>query len=75
MLCEYLTCNFFSYLHSELFPNDGSFPTLSDMEKNVSVIFCNGHFSEGTIRAHVPAVVEIGGIQIKDTPDQLPAVS
>ncbi|TMW39357.1 hypothetical protein DOY81_015563, partial [Sarcophaga bullata] len=41
--------------YNELYPNDGSFPSLSDMEKNVSLVFCNGHFSEGPIRPNVPA--------------------
>ncbi|KAM7352845.1 UDP-glycosyltransferase UGT5-like [Cochliomyia hominivorax] len=58
--------------YSELFPTDGSFPSLRDMERNISLIFCNSHFTEGPIRPNVPAVIEIGGIQIKDTPDPLP---
>ncbi|TMW43526.1 hypothetical protein DOY81_011392, partial [Sarcophaga bullata] len=58
--------------YNELYPNDGSFPSLSDMEKNVSLVFCNGHFSEGPIRPNVPAVIEIGGIQVKEKPDPLP---
>ncbi|KAM7351747.1 UDP-glycosyltransferase UGT5-like [Cochliomyia hominivorax] len=58
--------------YNNLFPNDGSFPSLSDMEKNVSLIFINGHFSEGPIRPNVPAIVEIGGIQVKDKPEPLP---
>lgn len=61
-------------MFSELFPNDGSFPTLSDMEKNVSLVFCNSHFTEGPVRPNVPAIIEIGGIQVKDTPDPLPKV-
>ncbi|XP_061391167.1 UDP-glucosyltransferase 2-like [Musca vetustissima] len=58
--------------YSELFPNDGNFPTLKDMMKNVSLVLVNGHFSEGPIRPNVPALVEIGGIQVKDVPDPLP---
>ncbi|XP_013100181.1 UDP-glucosyltransferase 2 [Stomoxys calcitrans] len=58
--------------YKNLFPTDGSFPSLSDMKKNVSLVFCNSHFSEGPVRPNVPAVVEIGGIQVKDKPDPLP---
>ncbi|XP_061391071.1 UDP-glucosyltransferase 2-like [Musca vetustissima] len=60
------------YKRCELFPNDGNFPTLKDMMKNVSLVLVNGHFSEGPIRPNVPALVEIGGIQVKDVPDPLP---
>ncbi|XP_037806550.1 UDP-glucosyltransferase 2-like [Lucilia sericata] len=60
------------HLYSELYPTDGSFPTLSDMEKNVSLVFCNSHFTEGSVRPNVPAVVEIGGIQVKNKPEPLP---
>ncbi|XP_065355745.1 UDP-glycosyltransferase UGT5-like [Calliphora vicina] len=58
--------------YEELYPTDGSFPTLKDMERNVSLIFCNSHFTEGPVRPNVPAVIEIGGIQVKDTPEPLP---
>ncbi|KAI8118030.1 UDP-glucuronosyltransferase 2B15 [Lucilia cuprina] len=68
---ELLDIRMRSFYH-DLFPTDGSFPSLSEMEKNISLVFCNGHFSEGPIRPNVPAVVEIGGIQVKDTPDPLP---
>uniref|UniRef100_T1PIB5 UDP-glucoronosyl and UDP-glucosyl transferase n=1 Tax=Musca domestica TaxID=7370 RepID=T1PIB5_MUSDO len=58
--------------YNELFPNDGSFPTLKEMMKNISLVLVNGHFSEGPIRPNVPALVEVGGIQVKDKPDPLP---
>ncbi|XP_073831456.1 UDP-glycosyltransferase UGT5-like, partial [Musca autumnalis] len=32
----------------------------------------NHHFSQGLIRPNVPALIEIGGIQIKEKPDPLP---
>lgn len=41
-----------------------SYPTYDEVKKNVSLVFLNSHFSEGTIRPHVPALVEIGGIHI-----------
>uniref|UniRef100_A0A1A9VTL8 UDP-glycosyltransferases domain-containing protein n=1 Tax=Glossina austeni TaxID=7395 RepID=A0A1A9VTL8_GLOAU len=58
--------------YKQLFPNDGIFPTYQEMKNNVSLIFCNSHFTEGPIRPNVPAVVEIGGIQVKDRSDPLP---
>lgn len=35
----------------------------------------NGHLSQGPIRPYVPAMVEVGGLQIKPEPDPLPIVS
>ncbi|SPP82269.1 UDP-glucuronosyltransferase 1-5 [Drosophila guanche] len=48
--------------------------SLSEMRRNISLAFVNCHLiSEGPIRPLVPAIVEIGGIQVKDTPDPLPS--
>ncbi|XP_073821722.1 UDP-glucosyltransferase 2-like [Musca autumnalis] len=58
--------------YKELFGQEENFPTLKEMKKNVSIILVNGHFSEGPIRPNVPALVEVGGIQVKDKPDPLP---
>ncbi|ALC39403.1 Ugt36Ba, partial [Drosophila busckii] len=47
--------------------------SFEEAKKNVSLLFCNSHaLSEGPLRPNVPAVVEIGGIQIKQKPDPLP---
>ncbi|XP_002014736.2 UDP-glucuronosyltransferase 1-1 [Drosophila persimilis] len=47
--------------------------SLEEMRKNISLAFVNSHLiSEGPIRPLVPAIVEIGGIQVKDTADPLP---
>lgn len=43
------------------------------MRKNVSVIFTNYHFTQGNPRPNVPALIDIGGIQVKDPPSPLPA--
>ncbi|EDW04022.1 UDP-glucosyltransferase 2 [Drosophila grimshawi] len=44
-----------------------------EAKKNVSLALCNSHaISEGPVRPNVPAVIEIGGIQIKEKPDPLP---
>jgi len=48
-------------------------PDYDDLAKNVSLGFFASHaLSEGPIRPIVPAAIEVGGIQIKDTPDPLP---
>ncbi|XP_037931782.1 UDP-glycosyltransferase UGT5-like [Teleopsis dalmanni] len=53
------------------FPAD-QYPSLDEVKKNISLVFTNHHFSQGPIRPNVPAMVEIGGIQIKEKPDPLP---
>ncbi|XP_033166996.1 UDP-glucuronosyltransferase 2B14 [Drosophila mauritiana] len=60
-------------LYKELFGDDPTMPEYSEMLKNTSLIFFASHAaSEGPIRPNVPAAIEIGGIQVKDTPDPLP---
>ncbi|XP_012154607.1 UDP-glucuronosyltransferase 2B33 isoform X1 [Ceratitis capitata] len=54
------------------FPPD-RYPPLEEVRKNVSLVFTNHHFSQGPIRPNVPNLIEIGGIQIKEKPDPLPA--
>ncbi|XP_016994208.2 UDP-glucosyltransferase 2 [Drosophila takahashii] len=59
--------------YKELFADDPNMPEYSEMLKNTSLVFfCSHAASEGSIRANVPAAIEIGGIQIKDKPDVLP---
>ncbi|XP_055846144.1 UDP-glycosyltransferase UGT5-like [Episyrphus balteatus] len=58
-------------LYNKNFPAD-KYPSFEEMKKNVSLVLTNSHFSQGTIRPNVPALIEIGGIQIKDKPDPLP---
>ncbi|XP_055919609.1 UDP-glycosyltransferase UGT5-like [Eupeodes corollae] len=48
------------------------YPSLEEMKKNVSLVLTNHHFSQGPIRPNVPALIEIGGIQIKEKSDPLP---
>ncbi|KAL5286053.1 UGT2A1.2 family protein [Megaselia abdita] len=57
--------------YEAFFPRD-RYPSLSDMKKNVSLILTNHHFSQGPVRPLPPAIVEIGGIHIKEKPDPLP---
>ncbi|XP_075158858.1 UDP-glycosyltransferase UGT5-like isoform X2 [Haematobia irritans] len=57
--------------YSYNFPAD-RYPPLEEVYKNVSLVLTNHHFSQGPIRPNVPAIIEIGGIQIKEKPDPLP---
>ncbi|XP_055846166.1 uncharacterized protein LOC129912079 [Episyrphus balteatus] len=57
--------------YKKLFPPD-KYPTFDQVRKNVSLVLTNHHFSQTPIRPNVPAMVEIGGIQIKEKPDPLP---
>ena len=45
-----------------------------EAKNNISLILANHHFSEGGVRPNVPAMVEVGGLQIKTTPSPLPEV-
>ncbi|KAH8326051.1 hypothetical protein KR067_013684 [Drosophila pandora] len=59
--------------YDRLWGTDPSMPSFEEAKQNVSLAFFNGHsLSEGPIRPNVPAVIEIGGIQIKFKPDPLP---
>ncbi|XP_016979045.2 UDP-glucosyltransferase 2-like [Drosophila rhopaloa] len=75
LILSYLTLRFdykFNRIYNEIF-TERDFPTLNEMKKNISLVFVGSHLiSEHPIRPLVPAIVEIGGIQLKDTPDPLP---
>ncbi|XP_016948374.1 UDP-glycosyltransferase UGT5 [Drosophila biarmipes] len=61
------------YLYKDVFGDDPNLPEYSELVKNTSLVFFASHApSEGPIRPNVPAAIEIGGIQVKDTPDPLP---
>lgn len=64
----------FAAYYKELAADDPALRTYSEMKENVSLIFCNSHFSEGPIRPMVPGMVEIGGIQIKEKATPLPKI-
>uniref|UniRef100_A0A182WES9 UDP-glucuronosyltransferase n=1 Tax=Anopheles minimus TaxID=112268 RepID=A0A182WES9_9DIPT len=57
--------------YEELFP-PGQYPPYEAIRKNVSLVFLNHHFTKGSPRPYVPAMVEVGGLQIKDKPSPLP---
>ncbi|KAH8238009.1 hypothetical protein KR032_010869 [Drosophila birchii] len=59
--------------YREIYGDDPTLPAYDDLHKNISLIFFASHgISEGPIRPNVPAVIEVGGIQVKDRPDPLP---
>uniref|UniRef100_A0A182RY16 UDP-glucuronosyltransferase n=1 Tax=Anopheles funestus TaxID=62324 RepID=A0A182RY16_ANOFN len=57
--------------YEELFP-PGQYPSYDAVRQNVSLVFLNHHFTKGSPRPYVPAMVEVGGLQIKDKPSPLP---
>uniref|UniRef100_A0A182QGW8 UDP-glucuronosyltransferase n=1 Tax=Anopheles farauti TaxID=69004 RepID=A0A182QGW8_9DIPT len=57
--------------YEELFPSD-RFPPYETARNNVSLVFVNHHFTKGTPRPYVPAMIEVGGLQIKEKPSPLP---
>ncbi|KAL7739945.1 hypothetical protein ACLKA6_013133 [Drosophila palustris] len=60
-------------IYYELYGDDPNMPKYEEINKNVSLVLFNSHgISEGPIRANVPGVVEVGGIQVKEKPDPLP---
>ncbi|KAH8262908.1 hypothetical protein KR044_001794, partial [Drosophila immigrans] len=65
--------NYNSNAYKEVYGDDPNMPPYNDLYKNVSLAFFSSHaLSEGPIRPIVPAVIEVGGVQIKDKPDPLP---
>ncbi|XP_058053573.1 UDP-glycosyltransferase UGT5-like [Anopheles bellator] len=57
--------------YNDLFPAD-RYPSYESVRRNVSLVFLNHHFSKGVPRPYVPAMIEVGGLQIKDKPSPLP---
>lgn len=60
-------------IFSKNFPSD-RYISFEEASKNVSMILLNSHFSQSGPRPYVPAMVEVGGLQIKPTLDKLPEV-
>ncbi|KAJ8676537.1 hypothetical protein QAD02_012324 [Eretmocerus hayati] len=51
-------------------------PGYAELEKNIAIIFSNSHFSYHGVKPKVPALIEIGGINIvNDTSEISPALS
>ncbi|XP_049946280.1 UDP-glycosyltransferase UGT5-like [Schistocerca serialis cubense] len=54
-----------------MYLNDTELPKLSEIEKQISLLLINYHFTHGCPRPLVPNMVEVGGLHIK-TPKALP---
>lgn len=50
-------------------------PSLSDLERNLSLILTNSHYSLHGVRPFTTAVVEVGGLHVKEDATPLPYVS
>lgn len=61
-------------VYNKYFPVNKHYPSFAEVKKNVSLILTNHHFSQGAVRAYVPNMIEIGGIQIKENSIPLPKV-
>lgn len=60
--------------YEQHFPKIKGYPTFDEVKDNVSVVLVNHHFSQGEVRAYVPSLVPVAGIQMKNIPDPLPKV-
>lgn len=76
MSCRSLQLKYSAYLEiicSLNFPSE-RYISYDEARKNISLVILNSHFSQGVVRPLVPAMVEVGGLQINPTPDKLPEV-
>lgn len=55
------------------FPPD-RYASLDETRKNISLVLTNYHFSQGSIEAYLPAMVEVGGMHIGRETAELPQV-
>lgn len=72
MSYKWLYGRFANQISAKVFGETAPRPT--DIAKNASLLFYNGHFSISRAKPHVPGIIEIGGIHIKKT-KPLPQVS
>lgn len=63
--------NYFNFSYN--FPSD-RYRSYDESLQNVSLVLINSHFTSGVVRPLVPNMIEIGGIQVKPKPSQLPEV-
>lgn len=62
---------FLIFLYSKHFPSP-KYPHLDSLRRNVSLALVNYHFTTGYPRPNLPALIEVGGLQVKDPPSPLP---
>lgn len=53
----------------------GRYVSYDEAVNNISMVLLNSHFTQGIVRPLLPAMVEVGGLQINPTPDPLPKVA
>lgn len=68
------------YTIIQIFSSSLNFPadryiSYDEATRNLSMILLNSHFSQSGPRPYVPAMVEVGGLQIKPHADKLPEVN
>lgn len=61
-------------IYAKHFPSTKGYPTYDEVQKNVSLVLVNHHFSQGDFRPMYPNIIDIGGIQIRAKPKPLPEV-
>lgn len=50
------------------------YPSMFEARKNISLVLVNHYFSQGSMEAYLPNVIEVGGMHIKEQPEPLPKV-
>lgn len=76
---EFIMCNLLYWLvyvpqYEKHFPVSQNYPSFEEVQRNVSLVVVNNHFSQGGVRPLLPNVIEVGGLQIKEKPDPLEMV-
>lgn len=57
--------------YRENFPASKGYESLSELQRNVSLVLVNHHFSQGNIRSYVPGLIEVGGFHLNEQPAPL----
>lgn len=75
---EFLLINGIDYflmrsIYEKHFPLD-KYPSYEEAKLNVSLVLNNYHFTQGNLEAYLPAMVEVGGMNIPAEPAPLPQV-
>lgn len=61
-------------IYERNFPSD-RYPSLENVKKNISLVLVNYHFSQGSVEAYLPGMVEVGGMHIGRDTTELSVVS
>lgn len=54
------------------FPNAKNWPSLAEIQKNISLVLLNTHVTFGTARPYAPNMIEVGGMQVRQIGEPLP---